>query len=139
MEQTLITILTMVNEIIGVLFFLFYLHQLIYIPISLFHKPLTYPETDKTKRYAVLIAARNEEKCLPQLLESIRRQTYPQSLITVYVAADGCTDHTVELARAAGAIVYERDDPAHVGKGYVLDFLLQSIKAEKGSMDYYDA
>lgn len=139
MEQILITVLTMVNEIIGVLFFLFYLHQFIYIPISLFRKPLTYPKTDQSKRYAVLIAARNEETCLPQLLESIRRQTYPQSKITVYVAADSCTDRTAELAREAGAIVYERNDPLHIGKGYVLDFLLQSIRAEKGSMDYYDA
>ena len=139
MEQTLINVLTIVNEVIGVLFFLFYLHQFIYIPISLFKKPRTYPETDQTKRYAVLIAARDEEACLPKLLESIARQTYPADQIDVYVGADNCTDATARLAREMGATVYERFDTTTIGKGYVLDFILQNIKAEKGSMDCYDA
>ena len=139
MEQTLINVLTIVNEVIGVLFFLFYLHQFIYIPISLFKKPRTYPETDQTKRYAVLIAARDEEACLPKLLESIARQTYPADQIDVYVGADNCTDATARLAREMGATVYERLDTTTIGKGYVLDFILQNIKAEKGSMDCYDA
>ena len=50
-------------------------------------------------RYAVLIAARNEENVLPQLLRSIQAQDYPAELVTTYVVADYCTDRSSDLIR----------------------------------------
>lgn len=38
------------------------------------------------------------------------------------VVADNCTDDTARVARAAGAEVIERHDPAHRGKGFALAF-----------------
>ena len=83
--------LVMINFMIALLFFLCYLYQFIYIPIS-WHKKL--PEHRKTvpHRYAVLISARNEAAVIGQLIESVRRQTYDQRLITTFVIADNCTD-----------------------------------------------
>ena len=40
----------------------------------------------------------------------------------VIVIADNCTDATAANALAAGAVVWQRDDPDHRGKGYALNF-----------------
>ena len=61
-----------------------YTYQFVYIFIALIKKPLVYPETDKSKRYAVMIAARNEEKVLPHLLMSLNAQTYPRENFDIY-------------------------------------------------------
>lgn len=87
-------------------------------------------------RFAALIAARNEEQVIGNLIESIRRQEYPDGLIDVIVVADNCTDGTADAARAVGAIVYERFNRVDIGKGYVLKFAFEKIFAER---DVYDA
>ena len=40
----------------------------------------------------------------------MRNQNYPKELLDIYVIADNCTDNTAQIARDAGAIVYERFD-----------------------------
>ena len=84
------------------------------------------------RRYAVLIAARNEEAVLPYLLDSVAAQTYPAARVTAFVLADNCTDGTAAVARTHGAVVYERRDARHVGKGYALQALLEHIRADYG-------
>jgi glycosyltransferase involved in cell wall biosynthesis len=61
------------------------------------------------------------------LIESIHNQTYPSELIKIFVVADNCTDHTASVARAAGAVVWERFNRLKIGKGYAIDFLLDRI------------
>ena len=51
-----------------------------------------------------LIAARNEEAVIAQLIESIKHQDYPAELIDTFVVADNCTDDTAEVAEKSGAI-----------------------------------
>ena len=126
MEITLRTI----NAIISALFFICYTYQFLYIPLVLAKKPKPLASPSKAHRYAVLIAARNEENVISGLLDSLRAQTYDMSLVTVFVAADNCTDSTAAIARAHGAVVYERFNQLNVGKGYALDFLLQHIGAD---------
>ena len=126
MEETLRT----VNAVISALFFICYTYQFLYIPLVLAKKPKPLPVPARCHRYAVLIAARNEENVIAGLLESLRQQTYDMSLVTVFVAADNCTDRTAAIARRHGAVVYERFNQLNVGKGYALDFLLQHIGAD---------
>ena len=76
----------------------------------------------------MLIAARNEEAVLPQLLWSINRQDYPASLITTYVVADNCTDDTARVAEEYGAVVYRRFHTQKVGKGHALHDLLRWLR-----------
>lgn len=82
--------------------------------------------------YAILIAARNEEKVIGHLLDSIRNQKYPSDKITTFVVADNCTDATAEIARQAGAIVYERFNKEQIGKGYAINYLLSKIDEDYG-------
>ena len=125
-----------INLIAGLLFFVLYFYQFIYLLVPYIkkeepHKPV------KMHRYAVLISARNEENVISTLVDSIHRQSYPQELIDVYVIADNCTDKTAEMAQNAGAIVFVRNDMDNVGKGYALDYALHRIFKEKGE-DFYD-
>jgi 1,2-diacylglycerol 3-beta-glucosyltransferase len=79
------------------------------------------------KRFVVLIPAHNEERLLPDLLKSLNRMDYPQSLFDVYVVADNCTDQTASLAAQAGAIVHIRTDKENPGKGPALQWLLKHV------------
>lgn len=98
-----------------------------------------FPEAKHNHRYAILIAARNEENVIGQLLQSIHEQTYPAELTTVFVVADNCTDKTAEIARAHGAICFERTDPDRRTKGFALQYLFQQIDQSYGisSFDGY--
>ena len=111
-------------------------YQLVYLVVRLLGKRRVF-RAQKLCRYGVLIAARNEEAVIGQLLDSIRAQDYPADLFDVYVAADNCTDNTAEVAAAHGAFVYERQDQIRVGKGYALSFLLQKIKESGRTYDGY--
>lgn len=131
-------IISNINTVIGVSIFILYLYQFYYIFVALTRKPKAYASTDKSNRYAFLIAARNEERVIGNLLSSIKVQDYPHSNIDVYVVADNCSDNTAAISRQGGAIVFERSDTKYVGKGYALNFLLKNISADKG-ISYYDA
>ena len=122
METTLRTI----NQIIACLFFICYAYQFIYIPVALFKKRKPLP-TAAPHRYAVLIAARNEQTVIGDLLDSLNRQSYDMSLVKTFVIADNCSDATSYVARQKGAVVYERFDRQYVGKGYALQALLDHI------------
>ena len=120
-----------INLILSLLFTLCYAYQYIYMAAPFFVRDRPAPPAAR-HRYAVLIAARNEELVIGPLLDSIRRQDYPQELVTTFVVADNCTDATGRLAWERGAEVYYRRDRQRVGKGYALDYLLRQVKQDYG-------
>lgn len=139
-EEIPIDWLTILNSVCSVLLTvtgILYFYQMVYLFLPLFFKQKPHV-VEKLHRYAVLIAARNEERVIPHLIDSIRNQDYPSDLVHIYVVADNCTDQTAEVARAHGATVFPRFDQKKVGKGYALNFLLSKIDASVG-LDSYDA
>ena len=130
------TAIEYINYFVALLFCFCYSYQFLYMIISIFHKPVKFRKAKQENRYAFMIAGRNEEKVIANLIESIMRQTYPTELIDVYVCADNCTDNTAVVAEAAGAIVYERFNKKKVGKGYALDFLFGKVREMCGD-EYY--
>jgi len=62
-------------------------------------------------KFAVLIAARNEEAVIGNLIRSICLQEYPADLIDIYVIPNNCTDHTENAARKAGAKIIKCTGP----------------------------
>ena len=58
-------------------------------------------------RFAVLIAARNEERVIGGLVRSLLAQDYPRELFDVYVIPNNCADHTIREAFLAGAKLIE--------------------------------
>ena len=125
-----------INAVIMALFFICYSYQFFYVAVSLLHRRRE-PGAPQYHRLAVLIAARNESAVIGALLESIRAQNYPAGLVDIYVGADNCTDDTAAVSRAHGALVFERTDAVHIGKGYVLNYLLHCIAAAGKRYDAY--
>lgn len=122
----------------GLVFTLCYTYQFFYVFVALVRRPRRYPTAPENRRYAAVIAARNEERVIGALLDSIRAQTYPTALIDVFVVADNCTDATAAVARSRGATVFERQCKVRVGKGYALEFLFDRIRGTRG-LRAYDA
>ncbi|NEG55819.1 glycosyltransferase family 2 protein [Bifidobacterium platyrrhinorum] len=106
--------------------------------MSLFSKPVRFPDAPMDRRYAVLISARNESKVIGNLIRCIREQTYPADLIDIWLVADNCTDDTADVVRAMGCNVVERHNDKLIGKGYALTYLLDHM-IDEGLADTYDA
>ena len=81
------------------------------------------------KRFLILVPAFNEERLLPELLQSLDQLDYPAELYSVHVVADNCTDQTAAVARREGAVVHQRTDDTLKGKGYALQWLLGELWA----------
>ena len=86
---------------------------------------------NKNHRFMAIIPAHNEENVVENLINSLKKQDYPKELYDIYVIADNCTDKTAQIAKNAGAIVYERFDSMHKTKGAALNwFLAQKIEED---------
>ena len=78
--------LSYVNFIISILFMACYAYQAVYLAAALLKKQKVF-KAKKLHRYGVLIAARNEEAVIAQLIRSVRAQKYPEELIDIFVVA----------------------------------------------------
>lgn len=101
---------------------------------SLFGKKFE-KQTNKKLRFAVLIAARNEENCIAGIIHSLKHQLYPSELIDIFVIINHCTDNTGSIAKSNGAYIIE--SPKHIKyKGGALKFAIDKLLIEN---DQYDA
>ena len=130
------TTLQIINFAIMLAFFLCYSYQFFYIPVAWWKKDPPHRET-VPHRIAVLIAARNEQAVIGNLIDSIKAQDYPAEYVDIFVVADNCTDLTGTVAGAHGATVYFRNNTAQVGKGYALQYLLRCIEDDYAPFDGY--
>lgn len=88
-----------------------------------------------TTRFAFLIPAHNEERLLPEVIANLQQLDYPRELYTIFVVADNCSDATADVARAGGAVVYERTNQEQRGKGYALNYLIAQVNARPETYD----
>ncbi|MFR8001479.1 MAG: glycosyltransferase family 2 protein [Hydrogeniiclostridium sp.] len=95
-----------------------------------FRRKKKFPEAAPKTRFAVLIAARNEEKVIGNLVDSLLKQRYPRELYDVVVIPNNCRDHTAQRAREHGAKVLECTVPVK-SKGEVLQFAFSRLMKEK--------
>ncbi len=128
-------IIIYLNYIFSLFFTICYAYQFLYVFVGLLKRPKEF-QTDVYHRYAIIISARNEEAVIAQLIESIKNQNYPVDMLDTFVIADNCTDATAQVAREAGAIVYERFNTELVGKGYALDWMFDIIKKDYADKNY---
>jgi len=130
-------VLTILNIILAALFTIGSFYQLVYLALYILRRRKNHPEAKGFNRYAVLIAARNEEDVIGYLIDSIRDQDYPSELVDIYVIADNCSDNTAAVAEQHGARVFIRHNLEKVGKGYALDTLIKHIKTDCAD-EHYD-
>ncbi len=84
-------------------------------------KPVDYGFHPARTKFAVLIAARNEELVIGPLINSLLTQDYPSELYDIWVIPNNCTDNTSLAAQSFGAKVLECTVPVK-SKGEVLRF-----------------
>lgn len=87
------------------------------------------------KRFALVIAAYNEEMVIAHIVESLLRQNYPEEMYDIFVIADNCSDNTAAIAASHGAIVYKRVNLEQRGKGYALEWMFNKIFALETKYD----
>ena len=71
-----------INLVLTIIVSLLVAYQVLYVIIGLFWKK-KFKDTNVESSYGVLIAGRNEEKVIGQLIDSIKKQNYNQDIIVV--------------------------------------------------------
>lgn len=130
--------LDIVNIIFNTIFTIFSLiviHFVVFAVIGLFTKK-KFPHTDTKLKYGIIIPARNEESVVGNLIDSVRKNDYPQDKLDIFVIAHNCNDNTAAVAREHGAIVYEYNNPAENTMGYAFKYLFERIKEDYGILSY---
>lgn len=79
------------------------------------------------KKFALLVAAHNEEMVIGKIVESLLEIDYPKELYDIFVIADNCNDNTASIARRHNVNVCERNVTDKRGKGYALEWMFDKI------------
>lgn len=85
---------------------------------------------DSKNKFAVLVAARNEEVVIKSLVESLKAQNYPKDLYDIIVLVNNSSDKTDVVAKKAGAIVIDvnKEGVTVKNKGDVLKYAFNRYK-----------
>lgn len=81
-------------------------------------------------RFDVIVPAHDEAAVIAGVVANLLRLDWPAEAFRVLVVADNCSDDTAARARAAGAIVLQRQDAERRGKGHALHHAFAASLAE---------
>ena len=129
--ETVKLITTVIYIIMGALMAYF----VVFAVVGIFRKK-TFPKCSKVNRYGIIIPARNEEAVIAGLIESVKKNNYPQDKLRIFVIAHNCTDRTAEIARALGTTVYEYDNPKENTMGFAFKYLFSCIERDFGTQSF---
>lgn len=90
--------------------------------------------TQKNRKFAIVLPAYNEEKVVIKSLYSLSGLLYPKNMYDLIVIADNCSKSSVKIARNLGAIVIEDLPNSGNGKKSALEWTLNKIL--KGDKKY---
>ena len=120
----------LIEKIASCIIILFYIISFYYLSISVLGL-LAKNKKDKDifdkNKFAIVIAAHNEEKVIANSLKSLNELNYDRDYFDIFVVADNCTDKTAEYSLKENALVYERFDDKNKGKGYALEWMFNKI------------
>lgn len=109
------------------------------IALNTFRKRIPYARVEPKTRFLVVIPARNEEGVIANLIDALRKQDYPKEKFDIVVAANNCTDRTVEISRTLGVSVFECTGKITC-KGDVLHQVIQKFLPENyDAFAFFDA
>lgn len=130
-------------NIIGLIIGICIAYKAIFVVVGVF-KRKTFQPTENKHKFAILISARNEEKVIKNILESIYAQDYPKDKLSVFVMAHNCTDNTANIVREFASahpdqqiIAYEYANPQEKTKGFSLKKLISLIDEDYG-YDFFE-
>lgn len=109
------------------------------IGLNFFREARVYKKAKQSQKFAILVAARNEEKVIGRLIGSLQGQNYPKESYDIIVLANNCTDDTKGAALEAGAQVLEYYNNIR-NKGDVLNKAFDDLKdADYDAFVIFDA
>lgn len=130
-ESTLQGFIYYFTQIVALVFFIMYLHQMFYLIIGTIKHCKIKKKGDVIRhKIGIVISARNESKVIGNLIDSVWANDYPKELLNIFVVADNCTDDTAQICRDKGCIVIERFNTELIGKGYALNYLFSNLHSE---------
>lgn len=130
----MLQILDIISAVLGVLMGAYGLFYAFIAIVGLKKRKSDFQRTAPSKRIAAIVAARNEEGVIGQLVESLVKQDYPRELFDVIVVPNNCSDDTAGAAERAGAKIVNVDVPVR-SKGEALKSAFRQIM----EMEDYDA
>ena len=92
-----------------VLFLFLDIYYVLYF-IEAFRKPKKFAKGEKLYKFAVFVPARNEDKVISHVLESLKNQDYNKDFYDVYVIIESRSDPTYNIAKKYGAKPIIRKD-----------------------------
>lgn len=102
LTQTLETIVWGFSVILTIYGFYFMIMSIFaFLPLKVSNK------YEPKNKFGIVIAARNEEVVIGNLVDSLRQQNYPKELYDIIVVPNNCKDNTKGVAEAHGATIYE--------------------------------
>ena len=94
--------------------------------------------TYEEPKFAILIPARDESKVIPNLLDSIKKQTFKIDSKDIYIIVESRKDKTVSIAKERNInIIYRKNLANRRRKGYALDDAIKEILKKKKHYDAY--
>lgn len=95
--------------------------------VGVFGKKKEKVSSSTKNHFAVLVAARNEEEVIGNLISSLKKQDYPKDKYDIYVVINNCTDNTLDVAKDAGAKIILCTEKVK-SKGDVLKYTFNKLK-----------
>lgn len=128
-------VLNTVCTTFSVILLLYSLYFIFFAVMAFIRKDRNYPEAAEFRRFCILVAARNEEKVVGNLIDSLKKQTYPKDSYEIIVLPNNCTDNTAAVAKSCGAEVLDCPFSPKT-KGQVIDFAFRKLK-DRNDIDAY--
>ena len=123
----------MFNFILGIISVFFTIYGLYYVitGIFAFTKPKTVKKVnDKIHQFEIIIAARNEEKVIGNLIDSLKKQNYAKDKYNISVIVNNSTDKTYEVCKKYKVNAIKCEIPVKC-KGDVLHYVFSEFKNKK--------
>lgn len=133
-EVICLQILDIISAVLGAVMGVYGMFYAFIAIVGLKKRKSDFVRTAPVKRIAAIVAARNEEGVIGQLVESLMKQNYPKELFDVIVVPNNCSDDTAGAAARAGAKIVNVDVEVH-SKGEALNSVFRQIM----ETDSYDA
>lgn len=130
----MLKLIVCILKVIDILMIIYGIYYVI-IGIFVFLKEKKIKKTNAKNRFAIIIPARNEEKVIGNLLDSLKKQKYPKELYDVFVFPNNCNDKTKEIAIENNAKIIECSKKIK-SKGEALKY---SFKYLNDNFNCYDA
>lgn len=123
----------MFNYFLEFISFFFIVYGLYYAVTGIFafaRPKKTETKSNKKHKFSIIIAARNEEAVIGNLIDSLKKQNYDKKYYEINVIINNSTDKTYEVSKKHGANTIKCEVPVKC-KGDVLRYIFAKFKDKK--------